>query len=264
MPTIHLNQTELYYESQGHGQPLLFVHGLGAGTWTWEAQVHHFKNTFETWVPELRGHGRSEKTPGPYSIDIFARDLICFIAAQGLSQVHLIGLSMGGIIAYEIAAQRPDLVASLVIVNCGPEVSQSNMQVQWAMWQREIFMHLLSMEGVSRILAARLFPDADQATLRQRFVEHWAKNDKASYEAAFHALITWKGGNCPERIKCPALFVTTPDDYTPLQLKQRYVTRMSDGRLVIVPNSRHVTPLDQPEAFNQVLAEFYEEMMELA
>ena len=70
----------------------------------------------------------------------------------------------------------------------------------------------------------------------------------------------WRGGTLQSQIECPALFISTPNDYTSVEMKKKYINKMWDARLAVVEKSRHVTPLDQPEAFNQVLQSFLEEI----
>jgi len=75
MPSIQVNQIGLYYESSGQGEPLLFIHGLGSSSRDWEYQVPCFTERYRVVTPDLRGHGKSDKPPGPYSSLQFACDI---------------------------------------------------------------------------------------------------------------------------------------------------------------------------------------------
>ena len=260
MPYSYLNGQNLYFEQYGSGTPVLFIHGLGAGAWTWETQIKHFQKDFQVWVLEMRGHGRSDKPLTHYSIESFAEDITAFLRTKKLDVINLVGLSMGGIIAFEVARQNPQIVQSLTIVNSGPEVRTEDYMSRFLLWQRELFMHALSMEAISRILARRLFPEDQQAALREKFIKHWSNNDKNAYQSSFQAMVDWRGGALQSQIECPALFISTPNDYTSVEMKKKYINKMWDARLAVVENSRHVTPLDQPEAFNQVLQNFLAEI----
>lgn len=257
MPYTTINGFQMYYESCGEGEPLLFIHGLGAGVWTWEAQINHLKQYYKIFCPELRGHGRSDKPAGDYSIELFAQDLAEFIQTEQLGKVHLIGLSMGGIIAFQLACDYPELCQSLVVVNTGPEAQLDSLAIRSIMLQRDWFTTQFSMKAISSILAQKLFPEENQEALREKFIREWSKNDKTAYQKAFRAMLHWNSSrHNPRKVKCPALFVTTEQDYTSIQAKKRYIYRMRDARLALVANSRHVTPLDQPEALNAVLEDF--------
>ena len=74
MPTLQSNKINLYYEVTGEGQPLLFSHGLGSSARDWELQVGEFSKNYQVITIDLRGHGRSDKPAGPYSMSMFAAD----------------------------------------------------------------------------------------------------------------------------------------------------------------------------------------------
>ena len=86
--------------------------------------------------------------------------------------------------------------------------------------------------------------------------ERWAKNDKRAYLASFDAIVGWGVQERLSRVTCPTLIVTADRDYTPVALKETYVKLLPDARLVVIADSRHATPLDQPERFNQTLLDF--------
>ena len=99
MPTIHINDIDMYYESRGEGESLLLIHGLGSSTRNWELQVRYFANRYQVITCDVRGHGRTSKPPGPYSIRGFAEDVSGLLQALGIPAAHVVGISMGGMIA---------------------------------------------------------------------------------------------------------------------------------------------------------------------
>jgi pimeloyl-ACP methyl ester carboxylesterase len=84
----------------------------------------------------------------------------------------------------------------------------------------------------------------------------WAQNDKNAYNNSVQALKDWSVSKHLGEILCPTLVISADQDYTPLSYKQSYVNKMPDAELVAIPNSRHATPLDQPEIFNEIVSEF--------
>ncbi len=86
--------------------------------------------------------------------------------------------------------------------------------------------------------------------------ERWGRNDKRAYLASFDAIVGWGVEQHLARITCPTLVIAAEHDYTPVSLKEDYVKRMPNARLVVISDSRHATPLDQPERFNRTLLEF--------
>ncbi|MCA9958095.1 MAG: alpha/beta fold hydrolase, partial [Anaerolineales bacterium] len=110
MPYQQVGDIQLYYEIHGTGEPVLLLHGLGSSVEDWELQLPLFSQKYQVVVVDVRGHGRSGKPSGPYSVPQFAADITAFIEQLGLAPLHMLGLSMGGMIAFQTAVDRPDLL----------------------------------------------------------------------------------------------------------------------------------------------------------
>jgi 3-oxoadipate enol-lactonase len=123
-------------------------------------------------------------------------------------------------------------------------------------FQRLLIVRLLGMRRMAELLSKRLFPKPEQADLRQMLVERWAENDVRAYSDATRALLGWSVMDHLSTIECPTLVIAADHDYTPVALKEAYVARMPHAELVVIKDSRHATPVEQPERFNQVLASF--------
>ena len=106
-------------------------------------------------------------------------------------------------------------------------------------------------------IAKRLFPAPDQADLRSTFIARIVANDKRCYVASLRAIFAgWGVADRLGGIRCPVLFLAADQDYTPVALKQAYVDRLPDGRLVVIRDARHALPLERPDDFNHALAGF--------
>lgn len=115
---------------------------------------------------------------------------------------------------------------------------------------------VLSLSSIGKALAERLFPKPQQADLRRKMAERWATNDKRAYLASFDAIVGWSVQERLSRIACPTLVISADHDYTPVAQKEIYVKLLPDARLVVIEDSRHATPLDQPDVFNTTLLDF--------
>ena len=246
----------LHYEEYGHGAPVLLVHGLGSSTLDWEMQVPALAAHYRVIVMDMRGHGRSDKPRQRYSIAGFSADLQALIEHLNLDRVHLVGLSMGGMIGFQLAVDQPQVFKSLCVVNSAPEVKvrKPGDYLQWA--RRWSLTRLLGPKRIGKALSVMLFPKPEQEELRRKMTERWATNDKRAYLASFDAIVGWGVQERLARITCPTLIVSADHDYTPVAMKESYVKLISDARLVVIADSRHATPLDQPQVFNQTLLEF--------
>ena len=256
MSMITLGDLSTYYEKHGQGAPLLLIHGLGSSTEDWAPQVTALAGTFTVIAYDVRGHGRTAKPAGTYSVKQFANDAALLIAQLGLGPMHVMGLSMGGMIAFQLTADHPELVRSLVIVNSGPEMVLRTWQEKAAIMQRRLIVRMMGMRKMGEVLAVRLLPEPQHAALRATFAERWARNDKSAYLRALAALVGWSVADKLPAITCPVLVVAADQDYTPVAWKQRYTSLMPHASLVVIPESRHMMPVERPELFHAALIPF--------
>src|SRR5690349_3136704 len=101
------------YDTFGSGDPVVLVHGLGSYVGDWQAQIDALSREFQVVAIDLRGHGESDKPAGPYSVALFASDVAAVIGGLRLGPSHVVGLSLGGAVAFQLAVDRPDVVRSL-------------------------------------------------------------------------------------------------------------------------------------------------------
>ena len=259
MPTLHVDDIDLSYEVNGEGEPLLFIHGLGSSHGDWEAQVQFFADRYQVIVFDVRGHGESSKPAGPYSVRLFAADTVKLLNALRVGPVHAVGISMGGMIALQLALDHPQAVRSLVIVNSGAEFVVRNLKERMQVWQRFFIVRLLGMRKMGEVLSERLFPKPEQEELRAVFVERWAENDPRAYQEAMRALVDWSVADRLGDIGCPTLVIASDNDYTPVAEKKAIVDRIAGAELVVIEDARHAVTAERPEQFNAVLDGFLSE-----
>lgn len=250
----------LHYEEYGQGDPLLLVHGLGSSSLDWERQIPAFAAHYRVIVVDVRGHGRSDKPRERYSIAGFSSDIEALIEHLNLGPVHLLGLSMGGMIGFQFAVDHPQLLRSLCVVNSAPEVKVHSFNDVCQYGKRWVLARLLSMRTLGKAIGQNLFPKPGQGDLRRKAAERWAHNDKRAYLASFDAIVGWGVQERLGQITCPTLIISADRDYTPVALKEAYVKLIANGRLVVIEDSRHATPLDQPEVFNRTVLAFLEHL----
>ena len=118
MPTVRINDVNVYYESHGKGFPLVFAYGLGGNTGMWDGQIDAFAQHYRFIVWDPRGHGKSESPPvrKQYGQQISAEDLYELLNHLGIEKAYVGGLSMGGGIATRFAVIHPERVAALLLV----------------------------------------------------------------------------------------------------------------------------------------------------
>lgn len=260
MPQFERDGCSLHYDEYGQGAPVLLVHGLGSSAQDWEYQIPALAQRYRVIAVDVRGHGRSDKPRERYSIAGFCADIVALLDHLQTGPVHYVGLSMGGMIGFQLAVDHPERLKSLTIVNSAPEVKIKSF-ADWRQFaKRWLLARAFSMHAIGKALGKNLFPKPDQADLREKIARRWAQNDKRAYLASFRAIIGWGVREQLSRIGCPTLVVTAKYDYMAVALKESYVRLIHEAKLVVIEDSRHATPLDQPEEFNRVLLEFVREV----
>jgi len=259
LPTIRVNGVDIFFDVHGEGEPLVMLHGLGSSSQDWEHQVPAFAAHYRVTTPDLRGFGRSAKPRGPYSIAQYAADVRSLLNELDIRRCHLLGLSMGGAIAFQIALDDPGRLASLIIVNSSPSFELSNWRRRLMAWTRQLLPHVFGMRGLSHYVVSHLFPKPEQHELRARLIARGSSNDRDAYIAALHALKGWTVEKRLAEIGTPTLVISAEFDYTPVSEKERYVARMRNARLRVIPDSRHASHWDQPQRFNREVLDFLAE-----
>ena len=238
----------------------MLIHGLGSSGRDWELQVDFFSNYFKVITFDLRGHGHSSKPAGPFSIDLFAEDTAGLLSKIDCSPAHIMGISLGGMVGFQLGVFHPDVVRSLIIVNSTPDLVPRNLMDRIWIWQRYLIIQFLGLRRLGRVLGDRFFPKPDQSELREIFIERWAQNHKSSYLKAMKAVVGWSVYSRLEEIKAPTLVIGADGDYFPTEEKEAYVKKIPRARLEVVLDSRHALPAEKPEEFNLLVLNFLSEL----
>ncbi len=261
MPYLTANGAELYYESTGDGpETIVFSHGLLWSGHMFREQVAVLSRQYRVITYDHRGQGKSRVTPDGYDMDTLYDDAAGLIEQLCDGPVHFAGLSMGGFIGMRLAARRPDLLHSLILLetSADPEPVENqgkyrtlNTAVRWlGVWAVA--------KPVMKIMFGKTFL-TDSA--RANDYAYWAnqlKQNKRSIVRAVAGVIDRKGvyGELAS-IVLPTLVLVGDEDVATVPAKARRIHEAIAGsRLVIVPGAGHSSSIEQPEAVNQAIMTF--------
>jgi pimeloyl-ACP methyl ester carboxylesterase len=256
MAYLKNNVLDFYYQEQGEGHPLVLIHGLGSSSRDWELQMDAFEEYFKVITLDLRGHGKTSKPRGPYNMPLFAADTAWLIKELGIGPVFVLGISLGGMVGFQLAIDHPEIVGGLVIVNSTPDMKPRSVSERITLWQRFLIVRLMGMEKMGEVLANRFLPHPDQEELRKVFIERWAENDKDAYLEAMKAVVGWSVLERLGEIHCPTLVIGADGDYFSIADKEAYTSMIPNAQLKIVENTMHALPAEKPEEFNQIVLDF--------
>ena len=253
------NGISLEYLDQGEGEVILLLHGLGSTKADWDFQKDSFSKDFRIIAPDLRGHGNSSKPTerNAYGIPRCAEDIKLLLDHLEISKCIVVGFSMGGAVAFEMAVEYKDLISKMAIVNTAPDFNALGEMGDQMIKERTELLRSEGMEAMASKVADGMFPDEDQKELRTSFYERASINDVDAYYNSFITLMDWGIGEKVKTIDIPTLVVASELDYTPVELKKSYAAKMPNAKLVVIKNSRHGVTMDQPEQFNSALLKFF-------
>ena len=118
--TVQIKEYTILYIVKGEGKPLILIHGYGAGMWVWEKQIDFLSQFYRVYALDLIGHGFSDRPKIDYTPEAYIHFLKDFMDGVGIEKAILIGNSMGGGIAWAVAALFPERVERLILINCVP------------------------------------------------------------------------------------------------------------------------------------------------
>lgn len=263
MATLRLPDAELHYEQRGRGEPVVLLHGLGSSSEDWEPQLARLATRYRVIAIDIRGSGRSRdlvRPGGPFSVRMFAADVAAVLDHLDAAPAHVVGLSMGGMVAFQLALDHPRVVRTLTIINSGPALVPRRWQEYLAIGMRVAVTATGGPAAMAKMLAPKLFPDDERA--RATFIERMARNDRRAYAATQRALIGWDVSLRIGAIAVPTLVVASDQDYTPVARKHEYARAMRDARVVVVTDSRHALPIEEPDKLQPILDAFLVEHRE--
>jgi len=236
-------------------EPLLLVHGLGSSGEDWAFQIEPMAQRFQVLVVDLPGAGRSP-APAQHSIAGYARSLLDLLDALRLPRVGLLGFSLGGAVAIELALQAPDRVSRLLTINSLPSYRADTWRKKWELHGQLTLVRVLGLRRAARLVAKRLFPHPHQAAMRARVVEVFGAQNKTIYIAQAKALAAWCARARLPQLLMPHLMLAAEHDYTALAEKQIWAQAMG-AELRVVLGSRHGTPFDSIAATEAVSLAFF-------
>jgi len=256
LPTVAVNATHIYFERQGSGLPLLMIHGLGSSSADWAFQLDDFSARHDLVMPDLRGSGRSGKPNERYSIVQFADDLWALLDSLDLDIVDILGFSLGGAVALEMALMRPRRVRRLVLCNTLANYRTDTWRKRVEAYLQIVLVRAIGLRRTAILISKRLFPHPEQAPKRQRVIDVVGANSPHMYLATMRALIGWHALDRLGALQARTLIIAAEHDYTPLADKREELRHFPSAEFVVVEGSRHGTPFDATAAFNAHVLRF--------
>jgi pimeloyl-ACP methyl ester carboxylesterase len=245
----------LRYIDTGAGQPpLLFIHGWTCNRTNWRDQIPHFAKKHRVVAVDLRGHGESDKPDQDYSIAGFVDDVAWLIRKLGLEQPVVIGHSMGGVIAMNLARKHPDLARAIIMVDSPitplPEATRSLVEPLFAGLRSPAYL------GVAEGFARTSFFNASSP---QELVDELVSGILTAPQRLMYTALAdtvAPENQQPGPIPVPSLFIRAGTAFASEdEIRARY-----PGLGVVTVPSAHFVQMEQPAATNNIIANFLDKL----
>jgi pimeloyl-ACP methyl ester carboxylesterase len=257
MEIIRSNGLEIAYQRAGLGPPLVFVHGAAADSRIWQPQLDALTDEFTVVAWDEPGAGRSSDMPAEFRLADYAHCLAALIEGLALGAAHVAGLSWGGTLVLELYRHRPDLVATLILVDTYAGWSGS-------LPEEEVRARVA---GAREMLAAPadefdptlpgLFAGDPPARFVPLLDEIAAGVRPTSLKNQLFLMADTDQRDLLPRISAPTLLIWgEADARSPLSVANQLDAAIPNTRLVVIPEAGHVSNLERPEQFNQAVRTF--------
>jgi Predicted hydrolases or acyltransferases (alpha/beta hydrolase superfamily) len=280
---VKVNDINIYYEVHGEGEPFLLIEGLGYSSWMWFKQIPKFSEEYKAIVFDNRGVGNTDKPDSEYTIDMMADDAADLLSAIGLDSAHVLGVSMGGFIAQEMALKYPDMVRSLVLVSTsfgGNSFKDSGLWSTFVtLWGLMPPILDLSGKGSGMVNSFGLTPEEkiryglSLAFTPEYFKTHPEEVDQIvewrlanpqppyAWKRQFMAGINFNAADRVHQIGVPTLVVTGSEDrVVSPESSKRLAEKIPNSRLITVEGTGHLLFIEQAEEFNKIVLNFLHEV----
>ncbi len=251
------SEPQLKIAVQGQGAPVVMAHALGLDLSMWDGLAAELAGAHQVARYDQLGHGGSAAPPGPYTLDQLVDSAARMIREWGRGPVAWIGLSMGGMVGQGVAIRYPELLRGLVLANT---CSKYPPQAQAGWDQRIAAVEQGGLGAIADAVMERYFSAPLRAAQPQRVAPYRAqvlRSDPKGYVACCHALAAVDWQDRLPQVRCPTLIIAGGLDIgTPVAMSQAMAERIPGARMVVLDEAAHLSAVEQPSLFGQVVREF--------
>jgi pimeloyl-ACP methyl ester carboxylesterase len=268
MPYVRATDAEIYYEEVGRGEPLLLIMGFGGTHHAWMAQLPMFRRRYRAITYDSRGLGRSRDSGEPYRFVTLANDAVAILDHLGVDRSHVLGYSLGGAVAQEVAINSPDRVAKLVL---GATLSQGRRAELTPEMRRALDIALDAdldtvVADIGQLDLSRLMPLIVRRSFENPFARWWLSTMSRRVSTVIsdaglrRQAIAAAEIDTLDRlhlVRAPTLVITgTRDRLVPPRFSEEIAERIPDARLVLVRGASHAMAIERAWRFNREVLRF--------
>jgi 3-oxoadipate enol-lactonase len=251
----------------GRGPLVMLMHGIGGNRTNWHDQLLPFAAHFHAVSWDARGYGESDDYEGALDFADFAHDLARVLDYFRAPRAHLVGLSMGGLIAMDFHDRYPERVATLTICDSLPGFNHlsAEQRSEFVRLRQEPLLAGKEPKDIAPLVAKTLIGKSACAGSFEQLVASMSALHKQSYLKTIAASATYERSFQLEKIAVPTHVVVGDEDrLTPPEMSRQIAARIAGARLTVIEGAGHLSNIEQPGKFNRAVLDFLIEHGDLA
>jgi len=263
LPKIKVGGVNLYYEVHGDGFPLLMIQGLSENVYWWDnPMIEELAKHFKTIIFDNRGVGRSDNLVGDISIEMMALDVIGLMDALNINQAHILGHSLGGMIAQEIALKFPQRIKKLVLcsTSCGgskAELPSIETQKILTKFSRREHTRDLTKEGMHHIFTPEFMGQNPEFMEKKVDDILIIPTGPTTFKAQMAAWMRYNSCRKLKGLNLPTLIIHGKQDIlVPPRNGEILAERIPNAEIVYFEKNAHIIHTEEPDRFTTLLLKF--------
>jgi pimeloyl-ACP methyl ester carboxylesterase len=261
MPKIKVNDINLYYESYGQGEPIIFISGFSADHFAWQNLIDSYSSEYQMIIIDNRGSGQSDIPDMPYTVDMMADDVVALANKLDFDSYHIVGSSMGGAIVQTLAYKYPEKIRTAIISNSFIEID-TKFAITAKTW-----CQMLKGKVTPKIQIEQSFAWVFSTNFLQQpgnfemLIELAIANPYPMTEIGLrnqlNALLTFQSINWANKIRVPCLVIGSDEDIIASEKDTRRVASLiPNSQYALIKNAGHLPHIEYPEEFNKIVRDF--------
>ena len=254
MPVASINNIECFYEIHGQGMPLMLIGGVSSDSQSWQPVLNKLKNNFEIIIYDSRATGRTHCPAGFFDIAVLAKDAVSLLEYLKIDKANIIGHSMGGYIAQEIAINYPDKVNDLILESTAAFTSERNKKLfdnLIHMLEENLSYEIFLKEFMNWLFSPAFFNDKKKVNEFIRYIEEYPyKQTLEDFKRQLDAYFTYSSLNRLNTIKSQTLIIRGENDILITEEDNRILAgKICNVKVKKIKDAAHSLHVEEPNAF---------------
>ena len=267
MPVVTIDNINMYYEVHGDGEPLVLIQGLSLDSSSWINQVPVLSQKYQVIVFDNRGVGQTDASDSPYSTEMMADDTVALLKVLSVTDAHILGFSMGGMIAQQVAIKYPQMVKSLILVATSakfPARAKHLTRLWLQMMEEEISLELRIRNAFLWVFTDQFFENEEQVSAAVNFaLNQLYPQPLHGFAGQVAALLKHDTHNQISQISVPTLVLVGKEEILiPVNFSQELAANIPNAELVVSERAGHNYWMETPDSFNQAVMQFLTKVTE--